>query len=226
MTAATTLPRHTLVWPRASAQATLAAQACDDEAHAAVAAWFEASRPFVVRRQDDGAVALTDVVALGLPLPPAQCKRRLAFRLPRDGVDRHAPPRPLARIAAALPARWRTPLAALDRAARTYDATLRGFGAAAWQAETGLAYLHDGSDIDVMFHPAATAQLDAVLDLFARFEHTRRLRVDAEVVFPGGAAVAWREWYAAPARVLAKSIHGPALLPRAALAKLLPAAAA
>ena len=222
----TALPRHTLVWPRTSAHAALAAQANDAEARAAVAAWIQAGRPFVVRRQDEGVRARDDTVALGLPLPPAQRKRRLAFTLARSDVGRHAPPRTLAWIAASLPARWHGPLAALDRAARAHGATLRGFGAAAWQAQTGLAYLHDGSDVDVVFHPAAMEQIDAVLGVFARFERAHRLRVDAEIVFPGEAAVAWREWHAAPLRVLAKSSRGPALHSRAALAELLSAAAA
>jgi phosphoribosyl-dephospho-CoA transferase len=216
------LPRHTLVWPVASAHARLAAQFDDDEAHAALDAWFGRGFPLVIRRADAGT---RSGVAVGLPLPPDRGKRRLAMTLTRGDVACFSAPPTLAHIAIGLAETWRWPLAALDRDARSIGVTLRGFGSAAWQALTGLAYLHDDSDIDLLLAPASAAQLDATLALFERWERNARRRIDAEIVFDGDRAVAWREWVRAAdgSVVLAKAREGAALVPRASLVGRLPA---
>lgn len=219
------LPRHTLVWPAAAAHDRLAAQLQDDDARAALREWFERAHPLVVRRVDATAdaappsVGMTDSVAIGLPLPPARGKRRIALMLVRRDIACHRAPLPLARVAAALPPPWRAPLASLDHDARVLGVTLRAFGSAAWQAITGLAYLRDGSDVDLLFTPRSAPELDAMLGLFDRFERAAAMRIDAEICFAGDRAVAWREWTRAlpAARVLAKSTDGARLVARSAL---------
>jgi phosphoribosyl-dephospho-CoA transferase len=40
--------------------------------------------------------------------------------------------------------------------------------------------------------------------------HTRHVPLDGEIVFPGGAAVSWKEWQMAmrhPAKVMVKELH-------------------
>jgi len=214
------LARHTLVWPAAAARADLLAQAQDAAAHAAVARWLAAARPLVVRRVETPEPRSPAEVALGLPLPPAEGRRRLAFVLGRRFVARYTEPVPLAAVAAALPPHWQVPLAVLDRDARALGLTLRVFGSAAWQALTGLAYLHEGSDVDLVVRPESPAQLDALPGLLATAEARMGRRIDAEIVFADGWAVAWREWRNADggdARVLAKSAASAALFARADL---------
>ncbi len=214
------LPRHTLVWPVTAAWNDLLAQAPDAGARVAIARSLAAAWPLVVRRVDPPAAPPPAEVAVGLPLPPAEGKRRLAFALQRRQVARHAPPLSLWRVAAALPSPWQRPLATLDRDAQALGVTLRVFGSAAWQALTGLAYLGEDSDIDLVFRPAAPAQLDATLALFDAWETRADRRVDAEIVFAGERAAAWREWRqadGADARVLVKSQAGVALVARADL---------
>jgi len=214
------LPRHTLVWPAAAARERLAAQLVDDAARAALGEWFDRAYPLVVRRVDPGASTGNRAeIDVGLPLPPDRGKRRLAMTLAHQDVARHSAPPTLAHIAIGLPETWRLPLAALDRDARSIGVTLRGFGSAAWQAITGLAYLRDGSDVDLLFTPQTRSQLDAMLARFERFERTTQLRVDAEIRFAGDAAVAWREWRDARdgSRVIAKALHGATLVARADL---------
>jgi phosphoribosyl-dephospho-CoA transferase len=220
------LPRHTLVWPVAEAHARLAAQMRDDEARAALSEWFECARPFVVRRADASpkrSRAVGDVDA-GFPLPPDRGKRRIALTLARGDLACHSAPLTLAHVANALPPPWRASLAALDADARALGGTLRVFGSAAWQAITGLAYLRDDSDVDVLYVPDGRAQLDRMFALFERFERTAGHRIDAEIGFAGDAAVAWREWRDARdgSHVLAKARSGVALLARADLLARLP----
>ena len=214
------LPRHTLAWPATAARADLLSQAIDAGARVALARWLDAALPLVVRRADASALEPAPRVHLGLPLPPDQGKRRLAFVLAPKHVSRCAPPPTLQRVGAALPVPWRRPLAALDRDARDLGVTLRVFGSAAWQTLTGFAYLRAGSDVDLLLRPDSSEQLDATLELFDRFEAAAGLRIDAEILFADDRAVAWREWRQAASaddRVLVKSLAGAALARRADL---------
>jgi len=215
------LPRHTLVWPAPAARDALLAQAADENARLALDRWLDAAWPLVVRRPDLVASPSPARIDLGLPLPPRQGRRRLAFALPRHLVARAAPPPTLRWVSAALPPAWKNPLDALDRETGALGATLRVFGSAAWQALTGLDYLRAGSDVDLVFRPDSRAQVDAVLGAFDAWETRSGRRIDAEIVFAGERAVAWREWLGcatgADDRVLVKSLAGAALATRADL---------
>ncbi|MET0321200.1 MAG: malonate decarboxylase holo-[acyl-carrier-protein] synthase, partial [Duganella sp.] len=159
-----------------------------------------------------------------LPLPPDPAtghKPRIGLRVRRADVARVAPPMALgAALAAAVPATApeRAALAALLADAGASAACLRVYGSLAMQALTGLHYLRPASDIDLLFHPASRRQLDDVVALLAR--HAQTLPLDGEIVFPGGRAVAWKEWRLAcgdtvgatsgattGARVMVKSLH-------------------
>jgi phosphoribosyl-dephospho-CoA transferase len=220
------LPRHTLVWPVTEAHARLAVQMRDDIGRAALSEWFECVRPFVVRRADTSPARSIDVggVTVGFPLPPDRGKRRVALTLARGDLACHSAPLTLAHAASELPPPWRASLGALDRDACALGATLRVFGSAAWQATTGLVYLHGDSDVDILYTPDGRAQLERMFALFERFERTTGHRIDAEIGFAGDAAVAWREWRDARdgSHVLAKARSGVALLARAELLARLP----
>jgi phosphoribosyl-dephospho-CoA transferase len=69
------------------------------------------------------------------------------------------------------------------------------YGSAALQALTGMEYVTASSDIDLLFEPATQAELDDGLMLLGAYALS--LPLDGEVIFPGGAAVAWKEWMAA-----------------------------
>jgi phosphoribosyl-dephospho-CoA transferase len=218
------LPRHALAWPTAAGWTRIACDADDDEARRWLARWFARDWPLVVRRSGADEAVRPGHVALGLPLPPAAGKRRLALRLAAADIAHHAPPVALQEILDALPQPWRAPVAALVRDAGAIDVRLRVYGSAAWQALTGLPYLHDGSDLDLLCHPQDMTEVDSTVALFERWQDAHAPRVDGEIVFPGGAAVAWREWRSEPAsyRVLVKELDRAALVPREQLLRRLP----
>ena len=118
---------------------------------------------------------------------------------------------------------WQRALAPLAHDAARAHVTLRVFGSAAWQTQTGLVYLHEQSDVDLLVEPACMDELDTAIALFECFERRTPIRLDGEIVFPGGDAVAWREWNRARSagRVLAKRLTGAALVPKTALAERL-----
>jgi phosphoribosyl-dephospho-CoA transferase len=88
------------------------------------------------------------------------------------------------------------------------------YGSFGWQQLTGLDYLREGSDIDLLLQVASPEQADAaVAALHASGIESPRL--DGELVFPDGSAVAWREWAIWRAglveQVLVKRLDGPLL---------------
>jgi phosphoribosyl-dephospho-CoA transferase len=218
-----------LVWIRPECRASVAAQVTDDAMYAHVAAWLAADRPLVVARQPCGAALpetiASDTIAVGLALPPAQGKRRIALSVAAKDIVRYTPPLRLADAITHAPAEWQPALAELDAAATKIDLELRVFGSLAWQALSGLQYLTPQSDIDLFWHPLSTAQLQQGIALLARWEQVSGLRADGEVLFGASSAVSWREWATLQScndqRVLVKRVYGAELVAARELLELL-----
>ncbi|KQV61952.1 hypothetical protein ASE26_09580 [Duganella sp. Root198D2] len=186
--------------------------------------WADADWPLVVRRRDDAAQSEDACLGLAAPPDPASgAKLRLPLRVPSQHIARHSAPLPLDAVTDALPAHWRASFARLAESRAGLD--LRVFGSLALQALTGQAYLRDASDIDLLFRPRDSAELDEGTLLLA--SHHDELPLDGEIIFPSGQAVAWKEWFTTRARaerVLVKSQDGVKLGTRAELrAELEPA---
>ena len=213
-----TLRRHSLVWITPAGWRALEARepAWAEE----LAAWARTERPLVARRHD--ADAASGEVCLGLPLPPHPTlgKRRIALRVPASAIERVEEALALDAVCASAPETWQLPLAQLQSDAAGAGIALRVFGSVAWQALTGLEYLSETSDIDLLFAPGDAAALQRGLELLTT--HARALPLDGEILFPSGRAVSWKEWLladtcAAGTRVLVKHEHGVALEPAGAL---------
>ncbi|HEL3782653.1 TPA: malonate decarboxylase holo-[acyl-carrier-protein] synthase [Stenotrophomonas maltophilia] len=195
------LPRHTLVWLSAHArwQADIAAH------EPRLADWFAQGLPAIVARRaaDDADPRLR----LGVPLPPAEGKLRLALRVPAHDVLRTAPPPALQTVLESdLVQDWQRPLQALQDIAAA-----RVFGAFAWQHLTGLHYVHARSDIDLLWRIDTIAQADALVVRLQQWEAEHGRRVDGELCLADGGAVNWREYAGGSRQVLVKRLHGAAL---------------
>ncbi|NHZ32742.1 malonate decarboxylase holo-[acyl-carrier-protein] synthase [Massilia rubra] len=184
---------------------------------AALEQWRRHDWPLIVTRRTPDAAP--GAVCLGLAPPPeAGRKLRIALQVDEQSVARVENALTLRAAAAAAPARWAAPLAAL--LADAGSITLRAYGSLALQAVTRLTYLTESSDIDLLFTPASLHQLDAGMSLLQ--SHQQNLPLDGEIVFPDGAAVAWKEWRdAAGARVLVKDAGSVRLATTASLRELL-----
>jgi phosphoribosyl-dephospho-CoA transferase len=191
----TSYVRHTLVWVRPECRADVASQVADDTLQTQVATWLESDRPLVVARQPCGET-LSDTIAVGLALPPAQGKRRVALSVAAKDITRYSPPLRLADAIAHAPVEWQPALAELELSAKNLEIELRVFGSLAWQALSGLQYLTQQSDIDLLWHPKSCTQLQQGIALLSRWEKSSGLRADGEVLFGGSSAVSWREWSA------------------------------
>ncbi|WP_421568753.1 malonate decarboxylase holo-[acyl-carrier-protein] synthase [Stenotrophomonas sp. PD6] len=202
------LARHTLVWLSAHADWRADVAAHDRR----LADWFARGWPAVVARRaaDDP----DPRVRLGVPLPPAEGKQRLALRVPLSDIVRQAPPLPLAEVRAhaGVPAEWQQPLQALERVAPAHV-----FGAFAWQVLTGLDYVHARSDIDVLWSVQTADAADALVAKLQVWERRFDRRLDGELCLPDGGAVNWREYAGCAREVLVKRVDGAGLDVRAGL---------
>ena len=209
------LERNSLVWPTPEGWATLHAQALPDPvAQAVVRHWHAQRLPLVVSRQP--CVPLQDAVTLGLPAPAQWERRRLAFALP---LSQLAYSGRFPRLSeATVRQRWRRRAQALDLALGELLGHAVGavqvYGSFGWQCLTGLRYVREESDLDLRLAVPDLSAAQAVVRLLA--SQSLPCRIDGELVFPGGCAVAWREMaqllQGQVPKVLAKRLDGIALI--------------
>lgn len=208
------LKRHQLAWLDAAgwsalqqAQPEAAACLARPEAQACIAHWADSDLPLVVTRQPQPALGM---VALGLPTAPEFGRLRLALQVPATAVQRLGEFPLLADVQGLLPA------AALElqHALAACAVKVQVFGSYGWQALTGLRYLRPGSDLDLSIAVGGLEQADAVAHLLAA-QGDALPRIDGELAFGNGAAVAWREWRewrsGKTRAVLVRRIHSVAL---------------
>ncbi|GJE10575.1 MULTISPECIES: malonate decarboxylase holo-[acyl-carrier-protein] synthase [Methylobacterium] len=183
--------------------------------------WADAGRPLIVRRRMPGEG--DEAVPLGLPLPPADGKRRIALAFPTTALT------PLARIslsdvAGEAPPAWRSTIRALDAIGSAHEITPRPFGSLLWQAVTGLTYLSTTSDLDLLW-PCHRGVPPGLLERIGVVAAAAPMRVDGEILFPDGFGLHWRELLEAPAggSVLAKSMDRLTIRPADPLRAATPA---
>ena len=191
--------------------ARLRAAPCGDAVRECLALWAANGWPLVVTRQPASG---GDAIAVGLPAPARFRRRRIALSVAPSDVmflDEFPPAEAVTRwLPRADVAAWRALVATLALAgcrARVYG----GFG---WQAITRLPYVHAESDLDLLLPVGGSAQADEMARLLATAAWTGP-RIDGELLFPDGGAIAWREWLdhrqGRAARVLVKRLRGVAL---------------
>jgi phosphoribosyl-dephospho-CoA transferase len=168
--------------------------------------------PFVVRSRQPG--DRPDLVQLGLRLPRTTDQRSLPFCVSASVVREASDAMSLADALlqqTPLPAGWYETLTHLQNDASKLGLTLRIYGSLAWQCATGTPYLADNSDVDLLLVPATLEQAHAGLRLLDAVEKEGRVRLDGEMIFPDGRAVAWKELLANTRLVMVKSDEGVAL---------------
>ena len=180
------LARHSMVRASASGWTAVMNRYPELASEPIVAGWAGAGRPLIVRRPACSDVA--GMIPLGLPLPPSLGKRRIAVSLAAADIVASAPPPLLADAAAAAPAHWR---ATIDLLLQLLPET-RTFGSLAWQHLTGLRYLSDGSDLDLLWTLSSAEQARALPPEIAEIARQAPMRLDGEIVGPAG-GVQWRE---------------------------------
>jgi phosphoribosyl-dephospho-CoA transferase len=205
--------RHDLVFVRAAGWRLLLKRRSDLGAVPLVARWVESGWPLVKRRVAPGD---GEGVPLGLPLPPFADKQRVSIVMDVEAVISVSPPPPLSLASDAAPVAWRSTLDAIVKLAPWYDIEARVFGSLAWQALTGLTYLTDQSDLDLLLSVRRESGLRAFAQSLAAIEARAPMRVDGELAFGDGAAVNWREFHAETRDILVKTADDAYLIEREA----------
>lgn len=208
-----TVRRHQLARLSEAGWAAVLHQPWDRQARECLAHWAAHRLPVVVTRQSID-VAACGSIALGLPAPARWGRRRLALRVPRGAVLGFGEFPRLAEVRELLPPAARGPVRDLLGGLHACRATARVFGSYGWQAISGLDHVRPDSDLDLALTVDGATQADAVAHLLQSFGAARP-RLDGELLFGDGAAVAWREWIewrAGRARALmVKRLDGVAL---------------
>ncbi|MCO5975196.1 malonate decarboxylase holo-[acyl-carrier-protein] synthase [Ideonella oryzae] len=188
------LQRHQLLRLRDSAWQRLLADTAHLAARPALTLWAHHGHPVVVSRQAPGLPADTPLAA-GLPAPLSLGRARIALALRADEVL-FVDAFPLAAevlptLGAPQRAGWQALCAQLD----ALEVPARVYGSHGWQQLTGLGYVRPGSDLDLLLPVSTHQQADAVVRVLAAAP-AGLPRLDGELLWPDGAAVAWREWAA------------------------------
>jgi phosphoribosyl-dephospho-CoA transferase len=205
------LRRHDLVQVDPAAWAAVLAARPDLGALAILTGWAQAGRPLVARRRSaddpDGQLAL------GLPLPPALGKRRIAVTLDPAAIVRVERFPLLRSITHGVPPAWRPATTALLRLAAAVGIEPLVFGSLAWSALTGLDYLGPASDLDLLW-PIDWAQgVSGLLDGLRSIAPSAPMRLDGEILDPEGRGVDWRELASGAPEVQGKTLAGVELIP-------------
>lgn len=207
------LRRHQLARLSEAGWACVLTHPWDRVAHDCLTHWATHRLPLVVARQPLD-VASSGAIALGLPAPARWDRRRLALQVPRAAVLGLGEFPRLADMQALLPATARSAVSNLVGALDACNATAHVFGSYGWQAISGLDHVRPASDLDLCVAVDGAAHADAVAHALQSFGPAP-LRLDGELLFGDGAAVAWREWAAWRAgdarAVLVKRLDGVAL---------------
>jgi phosphoribosyl-dephospho-CoA transferase len=170
------------------------------------------------------------MVPVGVPLPPAAGKCRVALVLPPGGILQRSPPPLLGAAAKVADEGWQATIAALLALGARTGVEPSAFGSLLWEHLTGLAYLSPQSDLDVLWPVPENFDVLSLVFGIAQVQRDAPIRIDGEVIFPDGSAVNWRElwnaylaanrsghWAEDRATVLAKTMEGVRLLDIASL---------
>lgn len=187
------LRRHQLAYLTAAGWRQVLAHPMDEQAAALLATWQERNLPLVVGRQ--AADATAGQVTLGWPAPLSCARLRLSLRVAGNSLawlDEF--PRAVAAMGL-LARKKRVTIEPLLQSLDQLGARPRVYGSYGWQLMTGLGYVHAESDLDLWLSVSGPQQADAAVALLQACPQ-QDLRVDGELMFPAGAAVAWREYAA------------------------------
>lgn len=207
------LRRHQLAYLSDAGWADVLDRPWDEQACACLEHWAVHRLPLVVTQQAVAACAL-DLIALGLPAPTQWGRRRLLLQAPRAAVLGFDEFPCLAAVQGMLARSARDALSELLAGLSECRAKAYVFGSYGWQVLSGLDHLRRGSDLDVWVTVDSPVHADAIAKRLQGFV-APQIRLDGELMFGNGVAVAWREWVdwrAGCARaVMVKHLAGVAL---------------
>jgi phosphoribosyl-dephospho-CoA transferase len=132
-------------------------------------------------------------ISLGLPAPSVWDRRKLALEVAPDEVERVGRFPSLEQFEQGYP--HETLIATINEVrsnAPGFEGSIEVYGSFGWETLTGMIYVRPSSDLDLRVEVPDREMAAAV----ARALNALQLpiRVDGELAFPDGSAIAWREY--------------------------------
>ena len=191
------LQRNGLVWLTIPGWDRVLASDWDVQALSILHHWALRALPLVVCRQR--VENFPPTISLGLPAPSVWDRRKLALEVTPDEVDRVGSFPTLEQLEQLEQFEQFGPREAFAAAineirsnAAGFDGPIQVYGSFGWEALTDMSYVRPGSDLDLRVlvpdHGMAAAVSRALNAL------QLPMRVDGELAFPDGSAIAWREY--------------------------------
>lgn len=181
--------RHDLVYLHSEATFTTPCAEPGSPFWVAARQWIARGRPVVAARQPAGG----GMLCLGLALPLHQERKRLSILAEASQIADVRAPLTVGQCMHRLPPPTGERLLALAATIWSSGARLGVYGSLAWEALSGEAYRHAESDIDLICDVADRAQYEWALAAFRDAASELPCRLDGELRFPNGDAVAWTE---------------------------------
>lgn len=199
------LTRNQLVWLDPVAWAQIEMRIWDVQAQAILMHWRAQRLPLVVCRQR--LQTPPDQLCVGLPAPKQWSRRRLALTVRLDHLTKCEEFPVLSQVAQTH--QWGAAALELSAALTALGVQAHVYGSHGWQWLTGLAYPHEASDLDLS---VAVNSLEVASQVVKQLASTAfDCRIDGEIVFPQGQAIAWRELQqllqGQTSQVLVKDLH-------------------
>lgn len=185
--------RHDLATIRPGAPVQIQCNEMVQDAEAIVQDWISGGLPLVIARQSSCQSGKTVQIAMGLTLPPKEGSLRIGCLLHSDDILQVCPPTPLLACISSLPLKLVMPLLALAQDLQSIGIEALVYGSLAWQTISGLEYLHAESDIDLLSEVDTPEQLHDLIAMLKKNSAPLNNRLDGEIRFPDGSAVAWIE---------------------------------
>jgi len=207
------LHRHQIAWLGEPGWRRVQDRDWDAGSRDCLAHWAAKRLPLVVTRQ--AYPTCEDTIALGLPAPGRWERRRLALTVLRSDIL-YFDEFPLAdKLQGMLPVSTRPSWRRLCADLQAMKANARVYGSHGWQLLSGLDHVRKGSDIDLWLSVSDPAHADAAAKCLQSVSGALP-RLDGELMFDDGSAVAWREWLdwraARVKSLLVKTIAGSSLV--------------
>lgn len=207
------LARHDLLWMAPAAWEAVLDRPSSQADRPLLEKWATKAWPVIVRRRFPD--ERTDRIPVGIALPPAHGKRRIALSIsPAHVMDRKAG-LSLRSAMPAAPSTWQAILAKVFCVAQACAIDPNVFGSLLWQSLTRLDYLTSSSDLDLLWPLPSAKHLRPLLTGLTGLTSSTP-RIDGEILFSHGIAVNWRELHQALGhtdQVLGKSVEGVTLIP-------------
>lgn len=204
--------RHDRVFLRYGTPFRSACAEIEPAVQACVREWIDAGRPLVAARQPSAASG----VVLGLTLPTALGRKRLGVLVEARDISVVRAPLSLADCLQRLPSHEAEALRGLERHMGRLGVVPGVYGSLAWEVIADAVYRHADSDIDLICDVSSLSQLCVTLAALRQCAASLAGRLDGEIRFPNGDAVAWKELAqhvdSPQASVLVKGAHEVGLL--------------